>query len=86
MDYFDYFPALLLPFFALFPRTTVFIGAILGEIAFGGFLWWIGLLFFPHVLVAVLAIPFYDANPGLVTIAWIVAVIGTMGEAKVSTK
>lgn len=62
---------------AIFPRLTLF----LGSFASGGILWWLGWLVAPHFLVAILALPFWEANPFLVIVAWIVAFAGTGGEA-----
>jgi hypothetical protein len=65
---------------AVFPRLTL----LFGSFATGGLLWWLGWLFAPHLLVAILALSFWDANPYLVIAAWIVALIGTGGEAGVA--
>jgi hypothetical protein len=48
----------------------------------GGILWWLGWAFVPHLLVAVLAIPYFYTNPILVIIAWIIAISGTAVESK----
>ena len=53
-----------------FPRLTL----LLSSVASGGFLWWVSWLFFPRILVAVLAtFAYFQTNPILVTISWLVA-------------
>ena len=66
---------------ALFPRITLLVSSVLS----GGLLWWLGFIFAPHLLVAILAIPFWDSNPVLVIIAWVMALSGTSAEAKTTT-
>ncbi len=62
-----YFLLVLLTFF---PRLTL----LFSSIPFGGFFWWIGWLFAPRILVAVLAtLGYWQTNPFLVTVAWFVA-------------
>lgn len=64
-------------FIAFFPRLTL----IFSSIPFGGALWWLGLIFAPRILVAVLATPAYwHTNPALVIIAWLVAMGGESSE------
>jgi hypothetical protein len=64
-------------FIAFFPRLTL----LFSSVAFGGPFWWLGLLFAPRILVAVLATPAYwHTNPGLVIIAWLVAMGGESSE------
>ncbi len=62
---------------ALFPRLTLLLGAFVT----GGGWWWVGWVFVPHLLVAILAIPFWDSNPVLVICAWLMAFGGSSGEA-----
>lgn len=66
-------------FLAVFPRLTLLIGSF----ATGGLLWWLGWVFTPHLLVAILAIPFFDSNPVLVIFAWIMAIGGSGGEVTI---
>lgn len=61
------FPRIALLFFAFTPF---------------GWLAWIGWLFTPHLLVAFLSLSFWNENPVLVILAWILAFAGTGGEAR----
>jgi hypothetical protein len=64
-------------FIAFFPRLTL----LFSSVAFGGLFWWLGLVFAPRILVAVLATPAYwHTNPALVIIAWLVAMGGESSE------
>lgn len=81
MDFFTNHGVLTLICLAIFPRLTL----LFASFASGGVLWWLGWIFAPHLLVAILAIPYWDTNPVLVIIAWIVALGGTSGETKVAT-
>jgi hypothetical protein len=54
----------------VFPRL-----ALLLWVAWGGILWWLGLIFFPRFLIAFLATRFYfETNPFLCGCAWLVAI------------
>lgn len=75
-DFFDNHGVLTLVLLAVFPRLTLLIGSF----ATGGILWWLGWLFAPHLLVAFLSLAYWDTNPVLVVIAWIVALAGTSAE------
>jgi hypothetical protein len=60
-----------------FPRLTL----LLSSVPFGGIFWWIGLVFFPRVLVASLAtVTYFKTNPVLVVISWLVALSGEVFE------
>jgi hypothetical protein len=61
---------------AIFPRITLLFFAATPF----GILAWLGWLLTPHLLVAILAIPYWDTHPVLVVIAWIIAIMGTFGE------
>lgn len=63
---------------AAFPRITLLLFA---STPFG-WLAWIGWLFAPHFLVAILSLPFWHSHPILVVLAWVMAFIGTGGEAR----
>jgi hypothetical protein len=76
-------PWLLLIGLALFPRITTIVMIFLGGLASGGLLWWLGWIFFPHLLVAVLSLPYWHTNPLLVISAWVFALCGTGGETAV---
>lgn len=59
-------------FMMFFPRLT-----LLFATAWGGFFWWIGLIFAPRLTVAILATMIYwHTNPILVVITWLWAFIG----------
>ncbi len=62
---------------AIFPRLTLLFATI-----WGGLLWWLGLIFLPRLTIAILAIPFFDSNPILVIIAWVVVLSGETVEKK----
>ena len=66
-------------FITFFPRLTL----LFSSVPFGGFLWWLGLIFCPRILVASLAtVAYFHTNPFLVTMSWIVALGGeTMEKA-----
>jgi hypothetical protein len=69
-DYWSVHGFFLLVFLAFFPRLTL----LFSSIPFGGLLWWLGFIFCPHYLVAILATLNYGhTNPILVTLSWIVA-------------
>lgn len=76
MDFFDNHGIFVLLGLAVFPRITLLVASF----ATGGILWWIGWLFAPHFLVAILSIEYWDSNPILVVIAWILALGGTGAE------
>lgn len=82
MDFWTNHGELFLICLALFPRLTLLFSNIIS----GGLLWWLGWIFAPHLLVAILAIPYFDSNPVLVIIAWFIAFSGTGSEAKISSK
>ena len=67
---------------ALFPRITLLVASF----ATGGFLWWLGWIITPHLLVAILSLPYWDSNPVLVVIAWLCAIGGTGVEGAATKK
>ena len=70
-------------FIMFFPRLTMLFAVVMPF----GWLAWLGWLFVPHFTVAILATTYYwDTNPILCIIAWLVALGGTGGEAKVVSK
>jgi hypothetical protein len=76
-DFWNIHSVLFLIFITLFPRLTL----LFSGVAFGGFFWWIGWLFAPRFLVAVLAtVAYWNTNTLLVLIAWIVALGGESSE------
>ncbi len=82
MNFFDQHGVITLICIALFPRLTLLIASF----ATGGVMWWLGWILAPHVLVAVLSLRYWDANPVLVVVAWIVALGGTGAEGKTASK
>ncbi len=82
MDFFSNHGFIFLFFITLFPRLTLLIsGLIFHSIEFGGLLWWLGFIFAPRILVAVLAtISYWETNPFLVIISWIIALSGESSE------
>lgn len=64
-----------------FPRITLLFFAATPF----GWLAWIGWVFAPHLLVAILSLPYWDENPILVIGAWLMAFAGTGGEARAAS-
>lgn len=76
MDYWDHHGIFFLLGLTFFPRiATLFFMAT----PFG-FLAWLGWLFCPHFLVAIYSLQYWDHNPVLVVIAWIMAFVGSGAE------
>lgn len=67
---------------ACFPRLTL----LLSNIVSGGVLWWVGWVFAPHLLVAILSIPFWDSNPVLVLFAFVIALGGSTVEGETARR
>lgn len=67
---------------ALFPRITLLFFATTPF----GWLAWLGWLVTPHLLVAILALPYWHSHPVLVVIAWIMAFAGTGGESEAARR
>lgn len=65
---------------ATIPRITLILFAATPF----GWLAWIGWLFAPHLLVAILSLPYWPTHPYLVIIAWLMALFGTGGETAVA--
>lgn len=76
-DYWDHHGVFLLAFLAFFPRLAL----LFSSIPFGGLFWWLGYIFCPHYLVAILAtINYWPTNFLLVCIAWLIALGGETAE------
>ena len=76
-NYWDHRGVFFLFFVTLFPRLTL----LFSSVALGGVFWWLGFIFVPRILVAVLAtLAYWDANPILVLISWLVALSGESSE------
>ena len=82
MDFFQHHGWLFLIAVTIFPRLTLLFSSVIS----GGVLWWLGFFLTPHLLVAFLSLPYWDSNPALVAIAWIVAIFGTGSEGKVAKR
>lgn len=83
MDYWDQHGILFLLGLTFFPRITVlFFSAVSFNL-----LVFVGWLFAPHLLVAILATTqYWDTNPVLVIVAWFVAFGGTGAEGKAASR
>jgi hypothetical protein len=82
MDIIDFFEAhgwFFLAGVTFFPRITL----LLSSVVSGGLLWWLGWIFTPHLLVAFLSLPYWDTNPFMVCVAWIIALTGTKYESDI---
>jgi hypothetical protein len=77
IDFFQKHSVFFLIFVTFFPRLTL----LFSSVATGGFLWWLGFIFCPRILVASLAtVSYFHTNPILVIISWIVALGGETAE------
>lgn len=83
-DFFDQHSTVVLICLALFPRLTL----LLASFATGGVLWWLGWVFTPHFLVAILATAggYWEHNPVLVVVAWLLALGGTGAETQTANR
>ncbi len=82
-DFFTHHSLLQLLGWAMFPRIMFwFFSAITG-----GFFFWVGVLFVPHIMVAFWATTYYwDTNPVICVIAWIIALTGESAEKSATSK
>lgn len=70
-------------FITFFPRLTL----IFSSVASGGILWWLGFFFAPRILVSFLAtLAYWNENPILVLISWMIALGGESSEKYYVTK
>lgn len=81
MNFFDNYGVLTLLGLAIFPRITLLVASF----ATGGFFWWLGWLLTPHLLVAILGLSYWDTNPVLVVISWLLAFGGTGAEQQAAS-
>lgn len=82
-NFWDNHGIIFLFFITLFPRLTL----LFSSIPFGGLLWWLGFIFAPRFLVACLAtLAYWNQNPILVIIAWLVCLSGESGEKYMVTE
>lgn len=87
IDYFDKHGWFFLFFLTFFPRLSLFIAGVFGNIAFGGLFWWLGFFFAPRFLVATLAtVSYWNTNQILVIISWLVAIGGESSEKVMITR
>ncbi len=83
VNFFENHGVFFLIFITFFPRLTL----LFSSVASGGFLWWLSWLFFPRILVATLAtFAYFQTNPILVTISWLVAFGGESFEKRTITR
>jgi hypothetical protein len=67
-------------FMFIFPRLTLIFSSVIS----GGILWWIGWIFAPRILVAILATnSYWHSNTILVILSWIWAIGLESGEKKI---
>jgi len=82
MDFWDIHGFWFVFFMCFFPRLTCLFAT-----AIGGFWWWIGLIFCPRFMVAILAtITYWHTNPVLVVITFLWACGGEGCEKKTACK
>lgn len=66
-------------FIAFFPRLTLLFSSVVS----GGFIWWLGFIFCPRILVATLAtVAYFHTNPVLVSMSWLIALGGEFFEKR----
>ncbi len=83
MNFWDVHGIFFLAFMCFFPRLTL----LFSSVASGGLLWWLGWIFAPRLLVAILATTAYwNTNTILVVITWIWALSGETAEKAVVVK
>ena len=67
MNFWDVHGLLFIFFMFFFPRLTL----LFSSVAFGGIIWWLGFIFTPRLLVAILATAAYwETNTVLVCLTW----------------
>lgn len=83
MDFWQAHGWLFLICIAMFPRLTLLFAVATSF----GWLAWLGWIFCPHLLVAILATQrYWDTNPILVVIAWLFAFGGTGAEGAITKR
>lgn len=88
IDFFSKHGWIFLISISLFPRLTLLVSSLLvGSVETGGLIWWLGFFFAPRILVATLAtIAYWQTNPILVVLAWLIAFGGESSEKFVITR
>jgi len=77
VDYWNIHGFWFLVFISFFPRLTLFFSSV----PFGGLFWWLGFIFTPRLLVAVLAtVAYWNTNKFLVIASWLIAIGGESSE------
>jgi len=77
VNFWDVHSVLFIFFMFFFPRLTL----LFSSVAFGGILWWLGWIFAPRLLVAILAtFAYWEANTILVVLTWFWAISGESAE------
>ena len=83
MNFWDVHGIWFIIFMFCFPRLTL----LFSGVAFGGFLWWLGWIFAPRLLVAILAtFAYWETNTILVIFTWVWALSGEGAEKKCASK
>lgn len=78
MNFWDHHSAFFIVFAVIFPRLTILFATGLPGVL--GILGWMGWFFLPRFIIAYYATFTYgDANPFLVAMAWVVAVLALLG-------
>ncbi len=79
MNFWDVHGVLFIICMFFFPRLTL----LFSSVPFGGFLWWLGFIFAPRILVAILAsFTYWETNPILVLLSSVWALGGESAEKK----
>ncbi|MCX6112638.1 MAG: hypothetical protein NTY22_05050 [Proteobacteria bacterium] len=77
IDYWNVHGFWFLVFISFFPRLTLFFSSV----PFGGLFWWLGFIFAPRLLVAILAtVGYWNTNKFLVIASWLIAIGGESSE------
>ncbi|MBC7659951.1 MAG: hypothetical protein H7249_09610 [Chitinophagaceae bacterium] len=82
-NFWDVHGLLFIASMCFFPRLTL----LFSSVATGGLVWWLGFIFAPRLLVAILATTVYwQTNTILVVLAWVWALSGETAEKGVVGK
>ena len=77
VDYWNLHGFWFLVFITFFPRLTL----LFSSVPFGGLFWWLGFIFAPRLLVAILAtVGYWNTNKILVIASWLIAIGGESSE------
>ena len=79
MNFWDVHGVVFIICMFFFPRLTL----LFSSVAFGGVFWWLGFIFTPRLLVAILAtVAYWSTNPVLVVLSWVWMLMGEGLEKK----